>query len=165
MCGTDSQNPQPQPPPPPPPQQQHQQPQGLPLHAAAGSLQAAAHPYPPPAAPVPPGAASAAQLDFVAALSLGDATIRAVVDRAFAAVHGADKATRQLMLIEVQAKQLALSILARQEDLEASAAVEMAAAAAMAAVAQGGDAPGARGPEHEHEAATPQDMMSDEGEG
>jgi len=92
-------------------------------------------------------------MDFGAALSLNDLTVRAVVDRAFAEVHGADNATRQLMLIEIQAKQLALSILARQESIAASAD----------AAASHGEPAG--GPAHEHEAGTPQDMMGDEGEG
>ena len=100
------------------------------------------------------------QVDFGAALSLNDLTVRAVVDRAFAEVHAADKATRQLMLIEVQAKQLALSILARQDDLAASAE----AAAAVAAVGHGEPQAGPSH-EHEHEAPATPDMLGDEGEG
>ncbi len=57
-------------------------------------------------------------INIESALDLDDPVVSYTVNRAFAEVRAADRNARQLMMIEIQAKQLALSIVAREEDRE-----------------------------------------------
>ncbi len=62
-----------------------------------------------------PSGPSIAGVNLGAALSLNDPTVAFAMERAFAEVRGADIHARNMMMIEIHAKQLALSIIAREE--------------------------------------------------
>jgi len=62
------------------------------------------------------GPSALGAVNFGSALALQDPIVAYTIERAFADVRGADRKTRQLMMIELQAKQLALSIMAHEDE-------------------------------------------------
>ncbi|KAL1871597.1 hypothetical protein VTK73DRAFT_1987 [Phialemonium thermophilum] len=83
-----------------------------PDHAAAYGLQQNL--------PPPPGAAHSTlgALNLAAGMS-SDPVVRFTIERAMADVRGADRKTRQIMMIEIAAKQLALQVIEYEESLAA----------------------------------------------
>lgn len=81
------------------------------LQTAVGSSSQDPYAVPSPLALAPPPSAPAGNVNFESSFSMTDAAVRYMVERCMSDVRAADKKARQLIKVEIAAKQLALEIL------------------------------------------------------